>query len=65
MALIHEKREFDSWLLALQAGTLTDIQIATLQQVVDDGKVATLEEAARLLDWQDTVIDPLEHFYGH
>lgn len=65
MALIQEKREFDSWLLALQAGTLTDIQIATLQQVVDDGKAATLEEAARLLDWQDTVIDPLERFYGH
>ena len=65
MALIDEQREFDSWLLALQAGALTDMQIATLQQLIDDSKADTLEAAARLLDWQDSVIDPTEHFYGH
>ncbi len=65
MALINERREFDSWLLALQADMLTDMQIAILQQLIDDGKAGSLEEAARLLDWQDTVIDPTEHFYGH
>jgi hypothetical protein len=65
MARIDEKEEFSSWLLALQAGQLTETQKATLQQLVDDGKAATLEEAARYLDWQDSVIDPTEHFYGH
>ena len=65
MARIEEKSEFDSWLLALQAEVLTDAQIRTLQQLVDDGKANSLEGAARFLDWQDTVIDPTEHFYGH
>ena len=65
MARIDEKEEFSSWLLALQAGLLTESQKETLQKLVDDGKAATLEEAARYLDWQDTVIDPTEHFYGH
>ena len=65
MARIEEKSEFDSWLLALRAGVLTDTQIRTLQQLVDDGKADTLDGAARYLDWQDSVIDPTEHFYGH
>ena len=65
MARIDEKEEFSSWLLALQAGLLTESQKETLQKLVDDGKAATLEEAARYLDWQDSVIDPTEHFYGH
>ncbi len=65
MARIDEKEEFSSWLLALQAGLLTESQKETLQQLVDGGKAATLEEAARYLDWQDSVIDPTEHFYGH
>ncbi len=65
MARIDEKEEFSSWLLALQAGALTVMQIGTLQRLVDDGKADSLEEAARFLDWQDSVIDPTEHFYGH
>jgi len=65
MARIDEKEEFSSWLQALQAGLLTETQKETLQQLVDDGKAATLEEAARYRDWQDSVIDPTEHFYGH
>lgn len=65
MARIDEKEEFSSWLIALQSGTLTEMQLDTLQQLVDDGKAANLEEAARYLDWQDSVIDPTEHFYGH
>ncbi|MCY3627183.1 MAG: hypothetical protein F4Y84_08685 [Caldilineaceae bacterium SB0665_bin_25] len=65
MARIDEKEEFSSWVQALQAGLLTETQKETLQQLVDDGKAATLEEAARYLDWQDSVIDPTEHFYGH
>ena len=65
MASIDEKQEFSSWSLALQAGVLTEMQISTLQQLVDDGKAGSLEEAARFLDWQDSVIDPTEHLYGH
>ena len=65
MARIDEQQEFSSWLLALQAGALTETQLATLQQQIDEGKAETLEEAARYLDWQDSVIDPTEHFYGH
>ncbi|MXY95601.1 MAG: hypothetical protein F4047_07190 [Caldilineaceae bacterium SB0670_bin_27] len=65
MARIDEKEEFSSWLVALKSGLLTESQKETLQQLVDDGKAATLEEAARYLDWQDSVIDPTEHFYGH
>ncbi|MCY4409595.1 MAG: hypothetical protein OXC27_03980 [Caldilineaceae bacterium] len=65
MARIDEKQEFSSWLLALRAGALTEMQIGTLQQLVDDGKADSLEAAARFLDWQDSVIDPTEHFYGH
>ena len=29
------------------------------------GQVENLERAAHLLDWQETVIDPDEHMYGH
>ncbi len=65
MARIDERQEFSSWLLALQAGVLTEIQLDTLQQLIDDGKAVDLEAAARYLDWQDSVIDPTEHFYGH
>ena len=65
MASIDEEQEFSSWSLALQAGALTEIQVGTLQQLVDDGKAGSLEEAARFLDWQDSVIDPTEHLYGH
>lgn len=65
MARIDERQEFSSWLLALQAGVLTEIQLDTLQRLIDDGKAVDLEAAARYLDWQDSVIDPTEHFYGH
>ncbi len=65
MASIEEKSEFDSWLLALQADVLTDAQIRILQQLVDDDKADSLEGAARFLDWQDSVLDPTEHLYGH
>ena len=65
MARIDEQQEFSSWLLALQAGVLTEQQLDTLQQLVDEGRADTLEAAARYMDWQDSVIDPTEHFYGH
>jgi hypothetical protein len=64
MARIDEQSEFDSWHRALQENKLKPKQLAVLQKMVDDGQADSLERAAQLLDWQDTVIDPLEHMYG-
>lgn len=64
MASVHDEREFNSWLQSLQAQTLSPEQIAVLQQMVDQGEAETLDRAAYLLDWQESVIDPVEHLYG-
>lgn len=64
MAFAHEKREFNSWVQALRAKILTPEQIEVLQGMVDDGQVPSLEQAAQLLDWQESTIDPDEHMYG-
>jgi hypothetical protein len=64
MASIGEEREFNSWLQALQEQKLSPEQIAVLQQMVDQGDAETLDRAAYLLDWQESVIDPVEHLYG-
>ncbi len=65
MASIGEESEFESWVLALKAGTLTEAQIVVLQGMVDDGEADSLERAAQRLDWQESVIDPTDHMYGH
>lgn len=64
MALPHEKKEFDSWHLALKENKLKPKQLAVLQKMVDEGEADNLERAAQLLDWQETVLDPDEHMYG-
>jgi hypothetical protein len=64
MASPHEKKEFDSWHRALKDNKLKPEQLAVLQKMVDEGQVETLESAALLLDWQESVIDPDEHMYG-
>jgi len=64
MALLQEEREFESWLQALRDQQLQPEQLAVLQQIVEQGKAESLEGAAQLLDWQDSVIDPIEHMYG-
>ena len=64
MAVPQEKKEFESWLRALSENKLTPVQLAVLQDMVDEGQAKTLEHAAQLLDWQETVIDPDEHMYG-
>jgi hypothetical protein len=43
-----------SWVSALEEGTLTDMQMETLQAAVDNGDADTLLEAARLLDYEAT-----------
>jgi hypothetical protein len=65
MASIGEEREFESWELALNAHILTEEQITVLQGMVDDGEADSLERAAQRLDWQESVIDPTDHMYGH
>ena len=64
MASIQEEREFDSWLQALHAQKLQPEQLAVLQQMIEQGQAETLERAAQLLDWQESVLDPIEHMYG-
>lgn len=64
MALIQEQKEFDSWHRALNENKLEPDQVAVLQRMVDEGQAESLERAAQLLDWQETVIDPIEHMYG-
>jgi hypothetical protein len=55
---------FSSWRVALNAGQLTPGQIEVLQDMVANGEAETLEAAAVMLDWQDSVIQPPEHLWG-
>lgn len=64
MASIQEEREFDSWLQALHDQKLQPQQLAVLQQMIEQGQAETLDRAAQLLDWQESVLDPVEHLYG-
>ena len=65
MAQVHERHEFNSWALALVADALTPKQMAVLQEMVDEGKVANLKTAADFLYWQGQALDSIEHLYGH
>ena len=47
-----------------EANILTPVQIETLQDMVDKGQAADLAAAAVMLDWQDGVMQPVEHLYG-
>jgi len=53
-----------SWAPALAQNNLSPEQRAVLETMVSDGQAETLEAAAALLDWQETVIHPDEHMYG-
>ncbi len=64
MARAWDERDFASWEKALAAGQLDAGQLACLDSMVESGEAATRKEAAQRLDWQDTVIDPVEHMYG-
>ena len=43
-----------SWVRALEEGSLTELQLETLQAAVDNGEADSLLEAARLLDFEAT-----------
>jgi hypothetical protein len=60
-----ENEGFKSWRLALENGKLSAEQLAVLKDMVEKHQAETLEAAAVMLDWQDSVIDPPEHMYGH
>jgi hypothetical protein len=64
MAQIGEKQEFESWLQALRENKLKPEQLAVLQEMVDKGQAVDLARAAQLLDWHETVVNPIEHLYG-
>jgi hypothetical protein len=56
--------DFQSWELALAQGRLKPEQFATLQTMVDEARAKTLEEAASILDLEETIIHPAEHMWG-
>lgn len=64
MALPWDKKEFQSWHEALLQGRLTQKQRKLLEEMVADGQASTVEQAARMLDWQEAVVNPEEHMYG-
>lgn len=43
-----------SWVRAFEEGSLTELQLETLQATVDSGQAETLFEAAQLLDYEAT-----------
>jgi hypothetical protein len=56
--------DFSNWQRGLADGTLTPELMAVLKEMVDSGQVDSVQTAAQMLDWQDSVIDPPEHMYG-
>ena len=59
-----EHKGFKSWQRALAENTLTPDQRKVLEDMVDTENVDSIETAAKMLDWQDTIIHPDEHMYG-
>lgn len=59
-----ENEGFKSWRQALAAQQLTPQQLAVLEEMVRDSKADSVEAAAAMLDWQESVIHPDEHMYG-
>ena len=64
MALPWDKREFSSWREALADSRLTKKQVDLLEGMVREGQADSIQAAAEMLDWQESVVDPDEHMYG-
>ena len=60
--LPHE--QFSSWESALERRILRPQQVAVLEAMVDDHQAKSLDEAASILDLQETIIHPPEHMWG-
>ena len=59
-----EHHHFINWQRGLAENTLTPEQLMTLQDMVTSGQAGRVQNAAAILDWQDSIIDPEEHMYG-
>ena len=59
-----ERPPFINWQRGLADNTLTPEQLMTLQDMVASGQAKDVHNAAAILDWQDSIIDPEEHMYG-
>jgi hypothetical protein len=59
-----DDRPIQSWHKALKEGILTKDQLAVLEEMVKQGEAETIDAAASMLDWQDTIINKPEHLYG-
>jgi hypothetical protein len=60
----QEQGKITSWRQALDNGILTSQQIAVLEEMVKEGQAESIQAAASMLDWQDTIINKPEHMYG-
>ena len=58
------REQFSSWQSALEQSILRPQQVAVLEAMVDDRQANTLDEAASILDLQETIIHPPEHMWG-
>ena len=64
MNSMNESEGIKSWKLGLAQNKLSPEQLAVLEEMVASGQSASLEAAADMLDWQDSIIHPDEHMYG-
>lgn len=53
-----------NWAYALAAGKLTEEQRKVLEDMVSAGQAETVEEAARLLDWQTEALEQTSSMWG-
>jgi hypothetical protein len=60
----QDTRPIQSWHSALEQGILSKEQLAVLENMVKEGEAETVQAAASMLDWQDTIINKPEHLYG-
>jgi len=59
-----EQRGFKSWQRALAENKLSAEQMKVLEDMVGEDQVDSVQTAAKMLDWQDGVINKDEHMYG-
>ncbi len=55
---------FSSWQSKLNHNLLRPELITVLRTMIDEGKATTLDNAASILDLQETIIHSREHMWG-
>ncbi len=60
--VVHEPPK--SWSTRLATGRLQEEEWKILRDMVESGQCETLEDAARLLDFQDRELNQEDSFYG-